>query len=246
MPRKSHRKSRRVDLRLILAVVAVLVVLLLFVGGKHWLSVDSLRQHRDALRQYVDAHYWGSLFLVAGATVALIAASVPISAALMLVSGLVFGRWIGSAIMVVSASLGAALAMLAVRYLAQDFVQARVRRHPKARRMVASFRTHQDSYLLFLRFMPGFPFWLTNVLYGLTEILALRFLLLTFVGITPDVVVYSNVGANLAHVKSAHDLLSPGIIAALAFLAVLSLSPVIVHSLRRRKLLHGSSLSRRS
>jgi uncharacterized membrane protein YdjX (TVP38/TMEM64 family) len=246
MPRKRHRKSRGGALRLILVAAAIVVILVLFAGSRHWLSIDSLRQHRDALQQYVDAHYWRSLFLLAAATVTLIGASVPISPALMLVSGMVFGRWVGSVVMVIAASLGAALAMLVVRHMAQDFVRARVRRHPKARRMVASFRKHQGSYLLFLRFAPGFPFWLANVLYGLTDIPAWRFLLLTLVGIVPDVIVYSNVGANLAHVKSAHDLLSPGIIAALAFLAILSLVPVLVRELQRRKLSHSRRPSHRN
>jgi uncharacterized membrane protein YdjX (TVP38/TMEM64 family) len=235
MPRKNH--ARGGSLRLALVVIAVLLVIVLFAADKHWLSLDSLRQHRDALMQFVTAHYWGSLSMAAAATFALVAVSAPASGALMLLSGLVFGRWVGSSIMLVSVSLGATLAMLIVRYLAQDFVRTRVRRHPRARQMVTAFGRNQGSYLLFLRVAPGFPLWLTNILFGLTDVHALRFLLLTLVGIVPDLLIYCNLGANLARVKSAHDLLSPGTIATLALLSILCLTPVVIQLLRRRHVL---------
>lgn len=237
MPRPSRKRSRGDRLKLILIVAAALVVLVLFAGSHQWLSVDSLKDHRDALERFVDAHYWGSLLGFGLLTVGLVAISVPASAPLILLSGMIFGRWVGSLLMLVTCALGATLAMLVVRYLAHDFVAARVHRYPRARKMVSTFRQHQDSYLLFLRFIPGFPFWLTNILYGLTEISALRFLLLTLAGIAPDVVIYCNVGANLAHVKSAHELLSPGTVAALSVLALLSLSPVVIQRLQRHGML---------
>jgi uncharacterized membrane protein YdjX (TVP38/TMEM64 family) len=225
--------------RLILSIAALVLVLAIYVAGRHWLSVESLRGHRDALMQLVSAHYWESLFLVAGTCIALVALSVPISAALMLVSGMVFGRWVGSLLMILATSLGATLALLVVRYLAQDFVRARLKGHRSAQRLLKGFDRHEDSYLLFLRLVPGFPFWLTNILFGLTDIASIRFLLLTLVGISADALIYCNVGANLATLKSAHDLMSPASIAALALLALLCLTPVLIHLLQRRGLLHA-------
>src|SRR5579885_20140 len=239
MPRKPRKKVRHISLRLILVVLAVIVVLLCFAAAKHWLSVPSLREHRDALMRFVQGRYWESLFLVSAATVAFIVASVPISPPLMLLSGMVFGRWVGSLLMAACAAAGATLALLVVRYLAKDFVSARVRRFAKARRMLAAFKRHQDSYLLFLRFAPGFPFWLTNVLYVLTDIPGLKFALLTLVGVIPDSIIYCNIGANLARVKSAHELLTPGTIAAMALLALLALTPVAIQRLQRRGILHA-------
>jgi uncharacterized membrane protein YdjX (TVP38/TMEM64 family) len=231
--------TRSSRLRLIVAIAAVALVLVVYIDGRHWLSVDSLRSHRDALMQFVSAHYWESLLLVGGLCVALVALSVPISAALMLVSGMVFSRWVGSVLMIITTSLGATLALLVVRYLAEDFVRARLKGHRRAQQLLKGFDRHEDSYLLFLRLVPGFPFWLTNILFGLTDISALRFLLLTLIGISPDALIYCNVGANLATLKSAHDLMSPASIAALALLALLCLTPVLIHLLQRRGLLHA-------
>src|ERR1041385_3773541 len=147
---RSRGKSRRDRLKLALIAAVALAVVILFAGSHHWLSVDALRNHRDSLLRFVDAHYWESLWVTAGLTVGLVAISVPASAPLILLSGMVFGRWIGSALMLVTCTLGATLALLIVRYLAHDFVRARVHRYPRARRRVSTFRQHQDSYLLFL------------------------------------------------------------------------------------------------
>jgi uncharacterized membrane protein YdjX (TVP38/TMEM64 family) len=144
------------------------------------------------------------------------------------------GLWMGTVSMVIATALGSVLAMLVVRYLAQDFARARVRRHPKARRLLAKFGRNQGSYLLFLRFSPGVPLWLANILCGLTDIPVLRYSLLTLVGVIPDTFVFCNIGARLARLKSAHELLSPGIIVALALLAALALVPVAVQRLWRR------------
>jgi uncharacterized membrane protein YdjX (TVP38/TMEM64 family) len=212
----------------------LVTVLGLSIGGHHWLSLDSLRAHRDALQQSVAEHYWVSISLLGLVTVLQTAVSAPFSPFLIILSGMVFGLWVGTASMVVATGLGSVLALLVVRYLARDFARIRIQRHPKARRMVAAFRRHQDSYLLFLRFEPGIPLWLANIVAALADISLLRFSLLTLVGVIPDTFVFANIGANLAKVKSAHELLSPGIIVALVLLAILALAPVAIGRLRRR------------
>ncbi|HSN17438.1 MAG TPA: VTT domain-containing protein [Gammaproteobacteria bacterium] len=237
MPASSQTKAkaRRTGLRVgILVSVLVLILAVYAVGGHHWLSVESLRSHRDMLLRFVDGHYWESLSLVAAATVVLVAVSMPASAPLMLLSGMVFGRLPAIVLMALTASLGATVAMLVVRYLAEDFVRARLRGHRHAEQLIKGFERHRNSYLLFLRVAPAFPFWITNILFGLTDIVAWRFLLLTVVGILPDSVIYCNIGANLAHVKSAHDLLSPATILTLLLLAILCLTPVLLRQLQQR------------
>jgi uncharacterized membrane protein YdjX (TVP38/TMEM64 family) len=237
----AHREygmTRSGGLRLAIFIAVIVLIGVIYVAGaRHWLSVDSLRTHRDALQQFVAEHYWKALLLAAIASVALVAISVPVSGVLMLLCGMVFGRWVGSAVMVVSASLGATLAMLMARYLIQDFIRARIHRYRRAQELLDGFERHPDSYLLFLRVAPGFPFWLSNILLGLTGVSAMRFLLLTLVGMGPDALIYCNVGANLATVRSAHDLLSPASILGLALLAILCLSPAVIYELERRKLL---------
>lgn len=239
---RSHRhhrpKGQRTGLRVGILVALTLLILAVYAAGGHrWLTVESLRAHRDALMQFVSAHYFESLLIVAVATVALVAVSVPASAPFMLLSGMVFGRWVGIVLMALTASLGATLALLLVRYFAEDFVRARLRGRRRAQELLRGFEQHRHTYLLFLRVAPAFPFWITNILFGLTDIAAWRFLALTVVGILPDAIIYCNIGAHLARLKSAHDLLSPGIIVALGLLALLCLTPVVLDRLQKRGVL---------
>ncbi|HEY3645985.1 MAG TPA: VTT domain-containing protein [Gammaproteobacteria bacterium] len=230
--------TRRGRLRMAIFLAAVVAIAVFYaVFARHWLSVDSLRSHRDALLQFTASHYWEALCLATVGCLVLVALSVPVSGIFMLLCGMLFGRGIGTALMAVVVSLGATLAVLIVRYLAQDFVRGRLRGRRKAQKLLRQLGQNQDSYLLFLRVAPWFPFWLTNILYGLTAMPAWRFLLLTLVGILPDAFIYDNVGAHLATLRSSRDLLSPTGILALALLAVLCLCPVLIHELQRRKLL---------
>ena len=217
-------------------VVGVLVVLVLLVAaGKQWLSLDTLRSHRDGLLKFVSAHYWMSFWILGLATVAQTAISLPFSPFLVILAGMVFGLWVGTALKVLATTVGSVLAIIVVRHLFQDFARRRVQRHPKAQQILKAFDRHPNSYLLFLRFEPGMPLWLANIVAGLTGIGLLRFTLLTLVGVIPDTFVFANIGANLARLKSAHDLLSPGIIVALSLLAMMALIPMAIGWWRRRK-----------
>jgi uncharacterized membrane protein YdjX (TVP38/TMEM64 family) len=228
--------TRSGRLRTAIFIAAVVVIAILYVAvARHWLSVDSLRSHRDALLQFTSAHHRESLAILMAACIVLVALSAPVSGVIMLLGGMLFGRWVGTLVVAISVSLGAVFAMLIVRYLLSDFVRARLRGHRRAQELLKGFERHQGSYLLFLRIAPGFPFWLTNVLFGLTAMPAWRFLLLTLVGIVPDAFIYGNIGAHLATVRSRHDLLSPGGILALGLLAILCVSPLLLRAFQRRR-----------
>ncbi len=222
---------------LIAAMVVLVVAFYAVAHAEHWLSPDSLRAHRDSWMGFVSSHYWEALLICAASCLLLVAMSVPISGFYMVLCGMLFDRWLGATLVAISATLGATIAMLIVRHLLQDFVRKRVRKRRRARELLESLERHRGSYLLFLRLIPGFPFWLTNILFGLTAITLWRYLALTLVGIAPDAFIYANIGANLATVKTARDIMSPGSIVALGLLAVSCLSPMLVHELQRRKIL---------
>lgn len=237
MPSRSHPKAKPRQPRLSWLQIAGIgvAVLVLYLVGRHWLSLDSLRAHRHALRQFVAAHYWGALTLLGIVTIVQTAVSLPFSPFLVILGGLVFGLWVGGLFMVAATTLGSVLALLVVRYLARDRALARVKRHPKARKMLDAFHRHPNSYLLFLRVEPGVVLWLANIVCALTDVSVLRFASLTLVGVIPDTFVFTNIGTHLARVRSLHDVLSPGIILALSLLAILALVPVAIERLWRRK-----------
>src|SRR4051812_24755262 len=104
MSSRSHPKARSRHLQLSwpqIAGIAAAVLVLYFIC-RHWLSLDSLRAHRHVLRQFVAAHYWGSLSLLGMVTVAQTAVSLPFSPFLVILGGLVFGLWVAGSFMVVA------------------------------------------------------------------------------------------------------------------------------------------------
>lgn len=231
--------TRGGTLRLILiaAMTALVVASYALAHAKHWLSLDSLRIHRDSWMHVVSSHYWRAMLLCGSACLLLVAVSLPISEFFMVLCGMLFGRWAGSALVAVSATMGAAGAMLIVRHLLQGFTRVQVRRSHRAQDLLGGLERHEGSYLLFLRLMPGFPFWLTNILFGLTDITLRRYLSLTLIGIAPDAFIYGNIGASLATMKTARDMMSPASMLALALLAFSCLAPAAVRELQRRKIL---------
>lgn len=235
MTSRSHPKTRsRHPLVTWPRIAGIAVVLaLVFAAGRHWLSLDNLQAHRDALQRFVAAHWWPSLLLLGLVTIGQTAISLPFSPLLVIFAGMVFGLWVGALFMVLITTLGSILALLVVRYWVRDFARARIRRHPKARQMLDAFERHPNSYLLFLRVEPGVVLWLANIVCALSKVSVLRFSLLTLVGVIPDTFVFANIGANLARLKTTHELLSPGIIVALSLLAILALLPVAIERLRR-------------
>ena len=92
------------------------------------------------------------------------------------------------------------------------------------------------SYLLFLRLVPLFPFWLVNIVPALFNIPLRTFVLTTFFGIIPGSFVYVNVGEELGDITDTGEILSPGLLAALALLGLFALVPVLYKKLRRKKL----------
>jgi uncharacterized membrane protein YdjX (TVP38/TMEM64 family) len=226
-------------LRLTLIAIMIILVIAFYAVARaeHWLSPDSLRAHRDAWMGFVSSHYWESLLICAVTCLLLVAVSVPVSGFFMVLCGMLFGRWLGATLVAVAAALGAAVTMLIVRHLLQDFVRAQVRKRRRARELLEGLDRHRGSYLLFLRLMPGFPFWLTNILFGLTDIMLWRYLCLTLVGIAPDSFIYANIGANLATVQTGRDIMSPASMIALGLLALSCLSPLLIRELQRRKIL---------
>lgn len=195
-------------------------------GGGDWLTLDALQRHRDALIAYTQRHTWtaalGAVAVYAGA----VALSVPGAVILSLAMGLLFGRWLGTALIVVAATLGATLVFLAARYLFADAVRRRL--GERGTRLAAGFHAHAFHYLLFLRLVPLFPFWLVNLVPAFTPIATRIYVAATALGILPGAFVFANLGGALGRIESTADLLSASTVAALALLGVFALLPVAV------------------
>ena len=195
-------------------------------GGDQYLNFVRLKENSAQLLAYTENHYWKVL---AGAVLiytAAITLSIPIATGLSFAVGFLFGRWVGVAVILFSATLGATLVFLGARYV---FAEAAQRHMGKAvKKMLEGFHENDFNYLLFLRLIPLFPFWLVNLAPAFTPMKIRTFIFATAIGITPGCFVFANLGQSLGRIDSSENLLSIQTVSALVLLGVFALLPVII------------------
>lgn len=222
-----------------LVVLAVGVALFFALDLGRYLSLETLREHRQALKGFVASNGVTAALAYAGVYIVIIALSLPVGAVLTLAGGFLFGAVLGTVLAVVAATIGATLLFLIARSTFGELL--RVKAGPFVRRLEGGFADHALSYLLFLRLIPIFPFWAVNLVPSLIGVPISIFVLGTFIGIIPVTGVYASFGAGLGGLFDAGQeislqaVLTPEIIVALLGLALLALLPIAIKSRRRRR-----------
>ncbi|RNC71064.1 MAG: TVP38/TMEM64 family protein [Desulfuromonadales bacterium] len=218
--------------RIILILAVAGLVALFFVSGLgKYLTLASLKANRDILVSFAEHNRFAA---VAGFMVIYIvqtALSLPGATILSLAAGAIFGAIMGTVYAVSGATIGATLAFLLTRYLFHDAVQRKF--GPRLATINREMETAGLNYLLFLRLVPLFPFFLINLAAGLTRLPLRTFFIGTLVGIIPGGFVYVNAGASLASITSPGDVASPRVLGSFALLGLFSLIPVIYNKVRR-------------
>jgi pyruvate/2-oxoglutarate dehydrogenase complex dihydrolipoamide dehydrogenase (E3) component/uncharacterized membrane protein YdjX (TVP38/TMEM64 family) len=153
--------------------------------------------------------------------VAVTALSLPGAAILTLAAGAIFGLWEGILIASFASTIGASLAFLSSRYLLRDWVKARFGGRIDA--IDRGIERDGAFYLLSLRLIPAFPFFLVNLAMGVTAMRLLIFALVSQLGMLPGTIVYVNAGTQLAAVESSSDIFSPALIGSFVLLGLFPL-----------------------
>lgn len=225
-------------LRRLLPVGILIALLVAFfaLGLDRYVSFDSLKANRDALQEFVARNLvLAALIYMLGYAV-MTAASLPVATLVTLMGGFLFGAVGGTALTVVGATLGATAVFLAARTAFGDAL--RVKARPYIGRMEEGFRRNQASYMLFLRLMPVFPFFVVNIVPAFLGVRTRTYIVTTFLGIIPGTAVYNVVGAGLGAIFDRGDdftvssVVTPEIVIGLAGLAILSLAPVLFRRLK--------------
>ena len=223
-----------------LAALLAAVALAYALGLQHVLSFQFLGQQQQALRAFTVAHPVLAIVGYVAIYAAAVALSLPGAVVLTLAGGLLFGTVLGGASAVVGATAGAVLLFLAARTALGNTLARRA--GPLMDRIRPGLERDGFSYLLAMRLLPVFPFWLVNLAAAIVGVRLGVFALATFVGIIPGTVVFASVGAGIGSVLAAGrtpDLsivFRPAVILPLVALAALSLLPVAWRRLRAR---HG-------
>jgi uncharacterized membrane protein YdjX (TVP38/TMEM64 family) len=222
---KRHRKQI-----VFLVLLAAMAALFVWLQQTDWLTFENLKAQREFLKNLVDAHYvpaalgfvilfFSSAFFFPGALV------------LTLAGGFLFGTVPGALYVNIGATTGATTAFLLARHLIGRWIQRKYERQLTA--FNEEIARHGSSYLIVMRILPLFPFFVVNYLAGLTEISLKRFIWTTSLGMFPGSFIYAFAGRQLATIESPEEILSPQMVLLFVLLVVLALSPVIVHHLER-------------
>jgi len=230
-------------------------------GLHHWLGFEQLAANREAVTGFVRENFWLSVLAFGLLYVVIVALSLPVGSFFTVLGGFLFGPVIGGTTTVVAATLGALLIFFVAK---TSFGESLAQRAGVwIEKLRGGFRDHALNYMLFLRLVPLFPFWLVNIAPALLGVRTSTYVIGTIIGIIPATYAFSWVGAGLGSVIDAQghafdacvsnnvaqgvsptnlhcsisldvsDLVTPELMIALAALGLVALIPVALQKLRK-------------
>ncbi len=240
-PARANAGRRGLLLRRSVPVAVLVVGLAAFfaLGLDDYLSLEALKENRGVLRDWVAAHGIGAGVVYAAVYAAAVALSIPGGLILTVAGGFLFGPYWGTLYVVFGATIGATILYLAARYAFADMLRAKA--GAAMTKMEAGFNEHPKSYLLVLRLVPLFPFWLVNIVPAFLGVTFGNYVIATVFGIIPGTFVYTLVGDGAGAVLDRGGDLDLGIIfeprfiLPIAGLVLLALVPVAYRKIRDRR-----------
>jgi len=204
----------------IILVGAIVLIggILLYIGPEKYLNLAFIQSQLNGFKAYKAANPLLTALIFSGTYIVVTAASIPGALVLTLCSGAIFGFVTGTAIALVSATIGATLSFLVARYLFDDLVRKKA--GDRVTRIRENFRKEGALYLFSVRLVPVIPFFLINLVMGLTSIKTATFFFASLVGMAPGTMVFVNAGTQLGRLDSIKGLLSPALIGSFLLLAV--------------------------
>ncbi|MCM2563243.1 TVP38/TMEM64 family protein [Lutimaribacter sp. EGI FJ00015] len=239
----SHDSLEKSTLRRNVPLIAILTVAA--IGAftlRDVLSFDTLRDNREALLAFRDANYVITALGFMVIYVLIVAFSLPGATLATLTGGFLFGTWIGAALNVTSATIGAIAIFLAARMGLGERLAARMETGTGTiKRIKDGIDENQWSMLFLIRLVPAVPFFVANILPALVGVSLFRFAVTTFIGIIPGGVVYTSVGAGLSDVFARGDspdlgiLFEPYVLGPILGLCALAVLPIVIKAVRGKK-----------
>jgi uncharacterized membrane protein YdjX (TVP38/TMEM64 family) len=218
-------KRRKQILLLVLFIAAILLIRFSPLGD--YLTFDNVKKNREAFRMFAEENYLFSVLLYIAAYVLVVALSIPGAVVLTLVGGFLFGTLWTVLYVNAGATVGAAFAFLIARYLIGDRIQHKYE-HQLAR-FNEEIAKNGVRYLLTLRLIPVFPFFLINFLSGLTSIPLSTFIWTTSLGILPGTAVYAYAGRQLGAITTVSEILSTKVLVVFLLLGLFAIFPILLN-----------------
>ncbi|MEM8725624.1 MAG: FAD-dependent oxidoreductase [Pseudomonadota bacterium] len=225
---------------LIIAALAAIVAAYFYFDLGTYLSIDGIKQvAADAAEIYEENQFLvlAVFFLI---YVAVTAASLPGAAIMTLAAGALFGLVTGTILVSFASTLGATLAFLASRYVLRDTIEARFGDRLKS--INEGLERDGAFYLFTLRMIPAVPFFVINLVFGLTRIKTWTFAWVSQIGMFLGTIAFVNAGTQLAQIESTSGLLSPMLFGSFVALALVPwIAKGIIGAIKRRKVYKGFS-----
>ena len=210
---------------ILLVLIGVGIAVFYFFDIQQYLSFESLKANRDRLNIIYQENSIIFISGFIGIYFLTVSFSLPGAAVLTLTAGAIFGTVLGTFLVNIGATLGATAAFLSARFIFRDWVENQF--SDKLVFINNGISDNAISYLLFLRLVPLFPFFLVNLVLGVTQVRLSIYFLSTMVGIIPGSFVYANAGSNLARINTISDIASPEIFGAFVLLGIFALIPAV-------------------
>lgn len=208
--------------------LVLLMILIWFIDDNIDLSLSAFKQHRLWLDQSIQTHYAYSLFIfVVGYS--LLSGVVPGASGMTMLGGYLFGYWLGTIICVGSATLGATIVFIIVKYASNSWVNRVPSKYVLG--MKKGFQEDAMWYLFTLRLILVFPFMMVNIVAGVLQVPLRTFFITTLLGIVPGVFIYVSLGVMLHDLSNMTNFqsftISPLSYFAMIGLGVMTLLPVV-------------------
>lgn len=214
----------------IVAVLTVAIALFFYWDLGRFLSLDALKQNRDQLLAFTEGNYTVAVALFILSYIAVTGLSLPGAVILTLAGGFLFGAGFATLFVNLGATIGATAAFLTARYLLRDWVEQKfgVWLGP----LQEGFARNAFSYLVTLRLIPLVPFFVVNLVSGLTRMSVGSYVAATALGIIPGSFVYAYAGRQLGTINSLKEIASPNVIGAFVLLGLLALMPTVYKAVK--------------
>lgn len=220
--------------KFVILITAVLLISIYFLFdlGRYF-NLDYLKASQESFRQLYGSHRVAVIAAYMVVYVLVTTLSLPGATIMTLAGGALFGLAAGTVIVSFASSIGATLACFVSRYLLRDWVQSRF--GDRLARVHAGIEEEGAFYLFSLRLVPVFPFFMINLIMGLTKMRLSTFYWVSQIGMFPATVVYVNAGRELSGLESLSGILSPGLIFSFALLGIFPLAAKKLLGLYKRR-----------
>lgn len=222
--------------RILIGLLFIGVILLFQVLGiGKYFNLASLKENRGDLQQLVQAHYVRAVLIYIAFYIGIVAFLIPIAALCTIAGGFLFGTFWGAVYANIGATVGAVIAFLLVRYSVGNAFQERYKDY--LHKFNRSVHEQGVMYLILIHFIAVIPFFVINVLAGLTKVPLWTFIWTTSVGIVPSTLVYTFTGQQLNTIESIKDIFSWHLVLAFSLFALLALLPMLIRRYRKGRIL---------